>query len=40
MITVYFENRTEPIKTLCKQNAELVIVKAGGTYSYFWSLKG
>jgi hypothetical protein len=26
--------------TLCEQNAEFLIVKAGGTYSYRWVLKG
>jgi hypothetical protein len=26
--------------TLCIRNAELLIVKAGGTYSYHWALKG
>jgi hypothetical protein len=31
MIAVYFENHTKPINTLCGQNVELLIVKAGGT---------
>jgi hypothetical protein len=35
MILVYTENHTKPII----QNAELLIVKAGGTYSYHWALK-
>jgi hypothetical protein len=26
--------------TLCGQNTELMIIKAGGTYSYHWALKG
>jgi hypothetical protein len=30
----YFENHTELISALCERNAELLIVKAGGTYSY------
>jgi hypothetical protein len=30
IITVYSENRTKPINALCEQNAELLIVKAGG----------
>jgi uncharacterized protein YktB (UPF0637 family) len=34
IIAVYTENYTEPINTLCGQNAELLIVKAGGLYSY------
>jgi hypothetical protein len=38
IIAVYSENHTEPIHTLCGQNAEIPIVKAGGrptqTYSY------
>jgi hypothetical protein len=25
--------------TLCEQNAELLIVKAGGLHSYHWALK-
>jgi hypothetical protein len=28
------------INTLCGSNAELLIVKAGGAYSYHWTLKG
>jgi hypothetical protein len=35
IIAVYSENHTKQIK-----NAELLIVKAGGTYSYHWALKG
>jgi hypothetical protein len=32
---------TKPISTLCRQNAELLIVKAGDTYSsYLWASKG
>jgi hypothetical protein len=33
MITVCFENHTKPMNTLCGQNAELLIVKAGGRLS-------
>jgi hypothetical protein len=40
IIAVHTENHTKPINTLCGQNAELLIVKAGGTYSYHWALKG
>jgi hypothetical protein len=28
------------MNTVCGQNAELLTVKAGGTYSYHWVLKG
>jgi hypothetical protein len=31
---VYSENHMKPINYLCGQTAELVIDKAGGTYSY------
>jgi hypothetical protein len=30
---VYSDNHTKHINTLCAQNAELLIVKAGDTYS-------
>jgi hypothetical protein len=40
IITVYSENHMKPMNLLCGQNAELLIVKAGGTYSYHWVLKG
>jgi hypothetical protein len=40
VIAVYSEIHTKPINTLCGQNAELVNVKTGGTYSYHWALKG
>jgi hypothetical protein len=36
IIAVYSENHTKHISTLCGYSAELVIVKAGGTYSYHW----
>jgi hypothetical protein len=35
IIAVYSENHMKHI-----QNEELLIVKAGGTYSYHWALKG
>jgi hypothetical protein len=34
IIVVYSENHMKPINTLCGQNAELLIVKAGGTRIY------
>jgi hypothetical protein len=40
IITVYSENCAKPINTLCGQNAELLIIKAGGAHSYHWALKG
>jgi hypothetical protein len=40
IIAVCCENHTEHINTLCGQNAEFIDVKAGGTYSYHWTLKG
>jgi hypothetical protein len=39
IIAAYPENHTKPINTLCGQNAELFIIKAGGTYSYHCALK-
>jgi hypothetical protein len=39
IIAVYSENHTKPINTLCRQNAELLIAEAGGTYSYLRVLK-
>jgi hypothetical protein len=33
IIVVCSENYTKPRNTLCWQNAELLVVKAGGTYS-------
>jgi hypothetical protein len=38
IIAVYPKNRTKPINILCGQNA--LTVKAGGTWSYHWALKG
>jgi membrane protease subunit (stomatin/prohibitin family) len=34
IIAVYFGTHTKPINTFCEKNAELLIVKAGGTYSF------
>jgi hypothetical protein len=39
LIAVYAENRTEPINTLLGQNAELLIIKGGGRYSYYRAFK-
>jgi hypothetical protein len=40
IIPVYCKNRMKLINTLCGQNAELLFVKVGGTYSYHYTLKG
>jgi hypothetical protein len=39
IITVYFENNRKPINTVCGQNVDLLIAKAGGTCNYHWDLK-
>jgi hypothetical protein len=39
-VAVYYENHTEHTDTLCGQNVEFWYVKAGGTYSNHWALKG
>jgi hypothetical protein len=39
-VAVYCENHTEHTDTLCGQNTEFWYVKAGGTYSNHWALKG
>jgi hypothetical protein len=39
IFSVYSENHTKQINTLSEQNAELLIIKAGGTYSYHLTLK-
>jgi hypothetical protein len=36
----FSKNHTKSINTLCGQNALLLNVKKGGTYSYHWILKG
>jgi hypothetical protein len=38
VLAVYTENHTKPINTLRRTSVELLIVKAGGTYSYHWAL--
>jgi hypothetical protein len=40
IITAYSENNMKPINKLYGQNAEFLIVKPGGIYSYHWALKG
>jgi hypothetical protein len=39
-VAVYCENHTEHTNTLRGQNVEFWYVKAGGTYSNHWALKG
>jgi hypothetical protein len=39
IMAVYSENDTKRINIFCVQNAELLIVKAVGTYSYCGALK-
>jgi hypothetical protein len=39
-IAVYCENSKKPINTLREKNAESLVVKAGGIYSYHLVLKG
>jgi hypothetical protein len=39
-VAVYCENHTVPTSPLRGQNAEVWDVKAGGTYSNHWALKG
>jgi hypothetical protein len=39
-VAVYCENHTEHTDTLCGQDAEIWYVKAGGTYTNQWALKG
>jgi hypothetical protein len=36
---VYSENHVKLINTLCRENAELLPVTEGGTYSCHWALK-
>jgi uracil DNA glycosylase len=40
IITVYSKNHKKPIHTFCGQNAELLNVKAHGTYTYHRALEG
>jgi hypothetical protein len=39
-VAVYFESHMEYTDTLCGQNTEFWYVKAGGTNSNHWVLKG
>jgi hypothetical protein len=39
IITVYSENYTKHIITICEKNAEVVHVQADGTYSYHYALE-
>jgi hypothetical protein len=39
-ITVYCEKHTKHTNIFCGWNAEFYCVKAGGTYSNQWPLKG
>jgi hypothetical protein len=39
-VAVDCENRMEHTNTLCGQNAEVLCMKLGGTYSNHWALKG
>jgi hypothetical protein len=39
-VAVYCENHMEHMNTLCAQSAEFWYVKACGTYSNHWGLKG
>jgi hypothetical protein len=34
MFPVYFKNHTKTLNTFCVQNVEVMVVEAGGTYSY------
>jgi hypothetical protein len=41
IIAVYSENHKKPINTLYEQNVEIILmIKADGTYSYHWALRG
>jgi len=40
IIAVCSQIHTKHLNTLCGQNVELVNVKPGATYSYYWALKG
>jgi hypothetical protein len=40
VIAVCSENCMKSVNTLCGQNAELLNIEVGGTYSYRWNLKG
>jgi hypothetical protein len=38
-IIAIYSNHMKPVNALCGQNAELLIIKPGGTYRYHWVLK-
>jgi hypothetical protein len=40
IVAVYCDNHMKHTNTLCGQNVEFLCVKAGGTYSDHWALKG
>jgi hypothetical protein len=40
IVAVYSKNHTKPVNTFSGREAELPIVKAGGTFNYNWAYKG
>jgi hypothetical protein len=40
IIIVYSKKDTKLINIVCGKSTELLIIKAGGTHSYHWALKG
>jgi hypothetical protein len=36
---LFYANESKPVSTLGGRNAELLIIKSGGTYIYQWTLK-
>jgi hypothetical protein len=39
IIAVHSKNHNKLINVFCEKNVELLIIKAGGTYSYHWAFK-
>jgi hypothetical protein len=39
LITVYSENHIKPKNMLCGQHAELLVIEAGGIFSYHLALR-
>ena len=39
IIAVCSQIHTKHINKLCEQKVELLIVKLGGTYSYYWAVR-
>jgi hypothetical protein len=39
IVDVFSKNHTKHVNTICEQNTELLIIKAGGTYGHHSSLK-